>query len=96
MKITVEIDGFRHLARAPHAEADHVVLVGVPKCPKCKHEAPVKVAGAHKRIESHDTYAADATLLCCKQRVGAMRVKVDTIFGIEEDERVLNGPWRVY
>jgi hypothetical protein len=30
-------------------------------------------------------------------RVGVIRAQVETIFGVEEDERVLGGgPWKVY
>lgn len=64
-------------------------------CPKCK-ATPFSVAGTGKVPESHDTYAAEAVCLACKQRVGVLRAQVDTIFGIEEDERALRGPWKVY
>lgn len=68
---------------------------GMAACPVCK-VAPVRARGTGKRIESHDTYAANAVFVCCGAPAGVLRVKVDTIFGIEEDERVLAGPWRVY
>jgi hypothetical protein len=65
-------------------------------CPHCG-EKPMKVQGTGKHIESHDTYAAGAICLCCGKSVGTLRARMDTIFGLEEDERVLvHGRARVY
>ena len=54
------------------------------------------VNGLGASIEDRDTYVADAVCYDCRAARGKMRVVVDTIFGIEEDERVLNGRARVY
>lgn len=72
---------------------EHAIAEGA--CPKCKHD-PFLVAGTGQSVESHDTYRADAVCLSCKERVGVLRVQVETIFGVEEDERVQGGPWKVY
>jgi hypothetical protein len=79
--------------RQPHKNADHVFVSGA--CPECNAK-PFKVRGLGRRIAAHDTYAAYAKTLCCDKRVGELRVTVGSIFGLEEDERVLRGPWRVY
>lgn len=95
MKVTVKLNSGQVLAaKVPFAGADHVVIE-LSACPLCKGAAPLKVKGAN-RHHDHDTHYADAIALCCGKPVGTIRVKVDTIFGIEEDRRVLNGRARVY
>ena len=100
-------NGSVYKARCPYDGCDHVIIELDTPCPACKSKnhcdllsdpsfGEFKISGAHQFIESYDTYACDAIALCCRQRIGVMRVKVDTIFGIEEDERVLNGPWKTY
>jgi hypothetical protein len=89
-KISLELDGKRHEGRMPYEGADHC-LVDVD-CPHCKAPAPIKVAGAKRRIDPdhrHDTYKADGGHLDCGNFLGPLRYKVaGTLFGIEEDERV--------
>jgi len=65
------------------------------ECPTCG-ESSFKVRGTGKRIGAHDEWHADGFAICCDEHVGTLVVKVDTIFGIEEDEAVLNGRARVY
>lgn len=104
MKITVTVDDKVHQADTPYEGADYVLVKDVTECPLCGHSNGIvcgvplkfKVRGRGKHVESHDTYAAEAVSLCCQQRVGTIRVKMSTIFGVEEDNRVLSGPWRVY
>ena len=84
MKITIVTDKGNHTALMPFDGADHVLA---DVC--CG-----KIMGANQRTAGHDTYEADASCGCCGKRVGTLRVKVSTIFGIEED--VLNGRCRVY
>lgn len=57
---------------------------------------PFEVRGTGKRIGARDEWHADGFAICCDENVGLLVVKVDTIFGIEEDEAVLNGRARVY
>lgn len=67
-------------------------------CPHCNTEN-VRVKGTGQSIDPNsprDTYRADAVCDSCGEPVGVLRVKMDTLFGIEEDERVLNGRARVY
>lgn len=46
---------------------------------------------------THDTYHCEAIALCCGKRWGRIAVRVETMFGIEEDEAMLkNGRARVY
>jgi hypothetical protein len=89
MKITV--DG--HKATLPFEGADHVVVDGA--CPKCKG-TPFTAKGQHITHHDHDTYYAHAICCKCGAPVGQMKTVVSTIFGIEEDERVLFGRCRVY
>lgn len=96
MKITVEIIGGEKRSAKP--QGDHVVVSG--SCPHCEAEPfdakPFNVRGKGITKTDRDSYYADGYCLKCDERVGMIRVKVDTIFGVEEDERVLNGPWKVY
>lgn len=95
MRIVLLIDGKRHAARLPHEGAD-VAHVGMP-CPLCRKPAPLVVQGADNHIGGHDFYKAVATAQCCLRVVGELRVYVDTIFGLEEDEAMLkHGRARVY
>lgn len=64
-------------------------------CPCCR-AVPFRVAGEGQEREGHDTYAARARCIDCDKHVGTVHARVDTIFGIEEDERVLHGRCRVY
>jgi len=91
MKIFVTIQGEPRKVET-NAES-HLVVRGA--CPKCAHE-PFCVAGSGRHIGGRDFYVSDAVCLECRERVGEIQVKVETIFGLEEDERMLNGPWRVY
>jgi hypothetical protein len=93
MKITLTIGDKKLIARRPHDQSTFVEVNAA--CPRCKIE-PMQVQGNGNSIESRDTYRADARCLACGETVGTLRVKVSTIFGIEEDDRVLNGRCRVY
>lgn len=74
---------------APHAEADTA-------CPVCKAPAPILVAGTGKRIVNDREVHADGYHLACKAHLGLLVAKPDTLFGLEEDRRVLHGRPRVY
>ena len=79
--------------KLPH---DGAVAVDVElACPGCKVE-PMAVRTDEREIEGHDTYVGTAYCCACKTVVGQLRVKMSTVFGLEEDERVLNGRPRVY
>jgi hypothetical protein len=94
MEITVSVEGKVHAANRPNPESNFVV-VDIP-CPHCK-SAPLEVRGRGKPERGHDFYKnTDTITLCCGEAVDWIRVKLDTLFGLEEDERVLRGPWRVY
>jgi hypothetical protein len=73
-----------------------VAKVEVPKevCPHCKEN--LVVAGGGKRIKNHDTYAAPAVCLACNHWVGELELKVSTLFGLEEDERVFSMGFKIY
>lgn len=98
MKITLtRSNGRKLVAKQPHENADRVIVES-DTCTECK-ESPLAVRGLGMTIDpnaSHDTYRADAVCYSCGAPAGVLRVKMSTIFGIEEDERVLNGRCRVY
>lgn len=100
MKISIVLNsGVRVAAKRPDG-ADFVLILKCPN-PKC-NAAPCRVRGDGVRHHDHDTYYVRAIALCCTDQtqivdIGGMRVKMDTLFGIVEDEAVLTyGRPRVY
>lgn len=92
MKVTI-IDGAgkRHAVRV----AENGEFVTLTNCPECGSGEPT-IRGTGITHHDHDTYYARAVARCCGSSFG-METKVDTIFGIEEDEAVLlRGRARVY
>ena len=61
---------------------------------------PAPQAPLHVRMPSyatqHDRYTGAAECCRCSLAVGTMQVVVSTLFGLEEDQRVLEGRHRVY
>lgn len=93
MKITVTINDKQFAANKPHEKS--TCVEASTTCPSCK-ATPLQVQGNGNSVESRDTYRADARCLACGETIGVIRAKVSTLFGIEEDEHVLNGRCRVY
>jgi hypothetical protein len=77
-------------ARLPYPTATFVE-VDFP-CSGCGSK---QVAGGTP-TRGHDTYTAPAVCVDCRAACGTLVATVSTLFGIEEDERVLNGRPRVY
>ena len=93
MKITLHLQGKIFPAQLPHAMADFV-LVEDCVCPNCN--GSLKARGDGNVTHDFDTYYAFAHCVCCGGAVGQLQTKVNTIFGIDEDNAVLNGRARVY
>jgi len=93
--ITVSVQGKTHPAIRPEPRSEHVEVA--VKCPFCG-ALPLCVKGEGSNIvRGRDSYQNfSAVTLCCKKPVDWIKSQMDTIFGLEEDERVLNGPWKVY
>jgi hypothetical protein len=73
---------------------DHALIDGA-----CQHcgAAPFKAAGAGKRPSADDrAWEADAVAICCNRHVGILRVEVNTLFGVREDEAVSRLGIRIY
>ncbi|TMQ09574.1 MAG: hypothetical protein E6J90_14075 [Deltaproteobacteria bacterium] len=91
MKVVVIDAGDRqHVATI--AECGEYVTIAA--CPSC-HAAQPQIRGTGITHHDHNTYYARAVAQCCGAAL-RMETRVDTIFGIEEDERVLRGRARVY
>lgn len=92
MTIIVIISDSKVTAKLPFHGADHVI---VQVCPACSTEV-ARARGLGISHRDHDTYYAAARMECCGAE-GRMEARVETIFGIEEDEAVLvHGRARVY
>lgn len=65
------------------------------KCPGCGAE-PFLVQGGNLRRKDDRTLMADGRCVACRDPVGYIYAKPDTLFGLEEDARMLNGRCRVY
>ena len=81
-------------AKLPYTDADYCVVDG--ECPYCK-AMPFHAAGVKgTMVKGHATLTSDAGCIGCKVVTGKLVVKVNTLFGIEEDERVMRSGVRIY
>jgi len=97
MKIRLRLhDGRERTAQLPYEGADHV-LVKTAQC-ECSRDLPLQVAGGAQT--THDggrRVTAPAACTRCHGSVGTLIVQFDgSLFGPEEDARVLSGRCRVY
>ena len=84
----------RRRCRLQAPDADHATAEG--RCPTCRAE-PFRVQGTGKRIAADDrAYEADAVCLACTQFIGTLRVEVNTLFGLREDEAVFRSGVKIY
>lgn len=75
---------------------DGSIFTAEMSCPGCRAQ-PFKLRQVTNKVRySEELYRAGAECIACGDPVGYVYEKPDTIFGIDEDERVLAGPWRVY
>jgi hypothetical protein len=74
---------------------DGMVGVATGACPGCK-ATPFRLKGG--RVETMDDRTIRSGCRCvdCGDAVGYVYHRPATLFGIEEDQRVLNGRCRVY
>tara|TARA_R110002126_G_scaffold81426_1_gene200670 strand:- start:6552 stop:6833 length:282 start_codon:yes stop_codon:yes gene_type:complete len=93
MIITVTIDGEPHEAERPFIPAQYVVVPSLKA--HCGEEEELRVRGGDY-TQHYDMYTCKANCAQCGEHLGEMTVTVSTIFGIEEDRRVLQGRPRVY
>lgn len=94
MKITLaHANGKTYAGRTPYLNAPFAVIANAPPC-KCG-EDEVRVYSKSPTI-NHDKVTGDAFCRYCDAPAGRLTAKVETIFGIEEDQNVLNGRCRVY
>ena len=94
MKISVTTGGKTYTAKQLQA-GDQFVVAESGQCPHCEAK-PLRAYGCGSRQEGHDTITEACRCKDCGQPIGTVRVKVDSLFGIAEDRKVLNGPWKVY
>jgi hypothetical protein len=65
-------------------------------CPSCGAN-PYLIFGGNKHISKDDlAYESDGYCTSCQAYVGTIRLEVETLFGLREDEAVLKGRCRVY
>jgi hypothetical protein len=95
MKITLLSHCGRQIACSlPYDGAKYVVADG-RQC-ECSRSEPLHVVGGRYKVR--DEYEARSTAHCarCHGDLGELHVQFDTLFGVSEDEAVLNGRPRVY
>ena len=91
MKVYLLLDNQR---RRCEPQGDQAVVEG--DCPLCGSKS-FGVQGTGQRPSADDrAWEADGVSTCCRRRVGVIRAEMDTLFGVREDEAVLNGRCRVY
>lgn len=89
----IVIGGVTHKIKTPYEGASYADVLEMV-CPHCGEE--LRVQGTGRRITSRDTYAASALCVACETVVGELRLKVDTLFGLEEDEAVFRLGVKIY
>jgi hypothetical protein len=81
---------------ALHVSEDGTCAWITSPCPHCG-DAPCSVVGGGRSISDCDRYyLAAGRCLDCGGSLGEIRVYMETLFGLEEDEAVLHGRARVY
>ena len=80
------------LATKPYDDAS---FVRIPCCPSCKAE-PADIHAKKSKWIDEETLEGEAFCIHCKKSIGILQVTMQTLFGLEEDNRVLNGRCRVY
>lgn len=93
MKITIRTGTGTIRCVLPYNGCAHVEAEGA--CPHC-NEQPFLARCPSIDRHDYDTFYGQAHCVKCGARVGEMRATVSTIFGIDEDDCVLNGRPRVY
>jgi hypothetical protein len=88
--VIIDVNDRRHVATVGEC-GEYVTIAACLSC----HTARPQIRGAGITHHDHDTYYARAVARCCGAAL-RMETRVDTIFGIDEDERVLRGRPRVY
>lgn len=97
MKITLHTtDAQRLKMREPYVKAAYVEGREGTACPHCK-ASPIR-ARSNEHIVVHDREVhGSAYCMNCEETVGKLVVKMNTLFGLEEDRRVMiHGRCRVY
>lgn len=97
MDVTVKIEGQPRIPmKLAHDGCEHVTSRDETiKCPECAG-APLMIHGKGEGARTRDSITQPAYCNYCGEVVGTIRAKFQTIFGIEEDNRVLNGRFKVY
>lgn len=95
MKIAIHIEGETEPREASLPDRSSSFVVASGACPLCRH-APLHASGSGEQVTGHDTITSACVCRTCDKRIGSIVVTMDSLFGIEEDRRVLNGRCRVY
>jgi len=86
-------------AKLPFEGCDYIIVGDAcPGCAASVKDYAGKIQGVPgTMIRGYDTYTSDARCVGCETILGKIVVTMSTIFGLEEDERVLvHGRARVY
>lgn len=88
MKITLRHKGHTYTCTP---SGDHVTVGGLTCCGET-----LRARGVDCHTVDDRRYEARALAVCCGVEVGTIVAEPSTIFGIEEDRRVMNARCRVY
>ncbi len=89
--ITLKEDGARRTAKQPYSTAQFVNVGTACDC------GSFSVRGnGQNRQQTQYAEEEDAVCVSCFEPRGRLHVKLETLFGRDEDNRVLNGRCRVY
>lgn len=96
MKIhLIPTHGGRFAAKLPHQNCGFVLVPGAT-CECGNHIDGAAQVRGDQPTTNYDTYTSIARCVGCGVVLGTLEVKVDTVFGIEEDLRVCGSGIKVY
>ena len=94
MKVWLEVQRRSGIDKR-NVRPDGRVGIATGQCPAC-NVRPFRIMGGNLRRHDDRAYIANGRCVDCGEAVGYIYHRPSTIFGIEEDQRVLHGRARVY
>jgi hypothetical protein len=94
MNVFLLLDDKKLPCSLPQPDAEHAEVDAI--CPLCG-ATTFGVYGTGRRPSLDDrAWEADGRSTCCQRYVGTIRMEMNTVFGVREDEAVFSARCRVY
>lgn len=94
-QVEVAEDADFRIATLPYLDAGFLVCEG--KCPCCDTQRFEIKGDTKSKVQVNDlVFVCVAYCTNCQKPVGTLKVEMETLFGLDEDRKVLQGRPRVY